>query len=146
MSGEQAARVGHVPDLAAFVFEASLANRTKFTRKTTSAFLAALAGGWSITKACRDAGISNRTYYDWREEHPEFAVAADRAIEQGTDKLEDIAWERATRPLDGSDTMLIFLLKARRPAKYRETIRNEHTGPDGKDLTIIFAQRDDGPQ
>lgn len=106
----------------------------------------ALANGWSITKACRDAGISNRTYYDWRAANPEFAAQADEAIEQGTDKLEDIAWERATRPLDGSDTMLIFLLKARRPAKYRETTRHEHTGPDGKDLTIVFAQREDGPQ
>lgn len=106
----------------------------------------ALSQGWSITRACLEAGISNRTYYDWRAASPEFAAEADAAIERGTDKLEDIAMERASRPLDGSDTLLIFLLKARRPGRYRETTRHELTGPDGKELTVVFSQRQDGPQ
>lgn len=58
------------------------------------------------------------------------------AIEAGTDRLEDIARERASRPLDGSDTLLIFLLKSRRPGKYRETTRHEISGPDGKEIPV----------
>jgi hypothetical protein len=40
---------------------------------------------------------------------------------------------------------MIFLLKARRPDKYREKSTVEHTGPDGAPLVIQFAQRPDGP-
>ncbi len=45
------------------------------------------------------------------------------AIEQGTDVLEDEAVRRA---LAGSDTLLMFLLRARRPEKCRENVRVEH--------------------
>lgn len=124
----------------------ALTNRTKLTPKTRKAFLLALSQGWSISRACRDAGISRQTYYDWSAAYPDFAADAEAAIESGTDKLEDIAMERASRPLDGSDTLLIFLLKARRPGRYRETTRHELTGPDGKELTVVFSQREDGPQ
>lgn len=30
-----------------------------------------------------------------------------------------------------SDTLAIFLMKAHRPEKYRDTVRNEHTGKGG---------------
>lgn len=72
-----------------------------------------------MTAACNVEGIGRRTYYDWRETDPVFAQAADTAIEAGTDVLEDEAKRRAVG-LSGSDTLLIFLLKARRPDKYRE--------------------------
>lgn len=99
-----------------------------------------------MSRACLAADIDRSTYYNWRDAYPDFAAEADAAIERGTDKLEDIAMERASRPLDGSDTLLIFLLKARRPGRYRETTRHELTGPDGKELTVVFSQREDGPQ
>jgi hypothetical protein len=37
-------------------------------------------------------------------------------MERGTDALEDVAVDRA---IAGSDTLLMFLLRARRPEKYR---------------------------
>lgn len=42
--------------------------------------------------------------------------------------LEDVARQRA---IEGSDRLLMFLLKARRPRTYRERVLNEHTGMDG---------------
>jgi hypothetical protein len=47
------------------------------------------------------------------------------ALDTGTDLLEDEVLRRA---LEYSDTLLIFLLKARRPAKYRERTIAEHGG------------------
>jgi len=36
-----------------------------------------------------------------------------------------------------SDTLLIFLLKARRPGKYGDKVTAEHTGPGGGPVTQI---------
>lgn len=93
-----------------------------------------LALGKSITAACRAERIGRQTYYDWRNADPDFAAHADEAIEEGTDRLEDEAHRRAMKV---SDTLLIFLLKGRRPDKYRETIRQEHTGPGGGPVEIV---------
>jgi len=62
--------------------------------------------------------MSRATAYLWREKDAEFARAWDDAKEDGVDRLEDIAKQRA---FDGSDTLVIFLLKANRPDKYRDT-------------------------
>ena len=36
-----------------------------------------------------------------------------------------------------SDTLLIFLLKSHRPGVYRETLRQEHSGPGGGPIPIV---------
>lgn len=82
------------------------------------------------------------TYYRWRDEDPEFAAAVDEAIEEGTDVLEDIALRRAKKQ---SDTLVIFLLKARRRDKYGDKSLHEVSGPNGAPLTITLAERSDGP-
>jgi hypothetical protein len=94
--------------------------RTIRTPKKHHAFIHALAGGSSVRAACEAAGISKTAAFGWRRDDPDFAAAWDEAIEAGTETLEDEAVRRA---LAGSDTMLIFLLKARRPTVYRETLR-----------------------
>ena len=108
-----------------------MARITKRTPKKTALLLGKLAEGMSITAACKAAVIARSVYYQWRDEDAEFAALADEALEAGTDRLEDIANFRATRPIDGSDTLLIFLLKARRPEKYRDNSKVEISGPDG---------------
>ena len=72
--------------------------------------------------------IGRRTAYDWREADEDFAKDWEDAVEAGTDALEDVAIERAK---NSSDTMLIFMLKARRPEKFRENRTYEHRGPSG---------------
>ncbi|GIV16005.1 MAG: hypothetical protein KatS3mg022_3422 [Armatimonadota bacterium] len=86
-------------------------------------FLAALARGCSVSQAARLAGVSRQHAYRCRQRSNTFAQQWEDAWEQGTDALEDEAVRRA---LAGSDTLLMFLLKARRPEKYRDNVRVEH--------------------
>lgn len=55
--------------------------------------------------------------YDWRDDDVEFAKAWDEAIESAADKLEQVAYRRAST--GKSDRMLEILLKGHRP-KYRD--------------------------
>jgi hypothetical protein len=64
---------------------------------------------------------------------PAFAAQAEDAIEAGTDELEDVARQRAK---DASDTLLIFLLKARRSEKYRERPIVEGGGDKPIEITV----------
>lgn len=84
-----------------------------------------------------------------RERDTAFAEQWDAAVEAGTDVLEDEALRRAK---DGtnepvfyqgvrcglvrkySDTLLIFLLKARRPAKFSDRQSVALSGPNGEPL------------
>ena len=103
-----------------------MARLSKRTPEVRARFLAALSDGLSVTAAAIAAGARRSAMYGWRAEDPLFAEAWDEAIEEGTDKLEDEARRRA---LNGSDQLIMFMLKARRPAKYRERSLHEHTGP-----------------
>lgn len=86
--------------------------------------LFALEQGHTITEAARHAGISRRTVYRQMNRSPRFREQIDEAIEAGTDRLEDMALKRAEQ---GSDTLLMFLLKARRPEKFREHYTHQHS-------------------
>jgi hypothetical protein len=113
-------------------------------------FLEQFAEYGNITTAARVAGIGRRTIYGWQEHDEAFAAAFRDAEIQATEVLEAEARRRAvegvtsTTPIYSrgelldtivetkySDTLLIFLLKARAPEKYRERVGLEHSGPDG---------------
>lgn len=111
---------------------AGVTNATTKKAKATR-LLDAFRAGCAIGTSCAQAGISRATYYRWREADPAFAAEADDAIEYGTDVLEDVVFQRAVMT---SDTLAIFLLKSRRPEKYRETTRHEISGPDGAPLML----------
>ena len=64
-----------------------------------------------------------------------FLSFVNAAIDAGTDQLEDIARQRAA---EQSDTLMIFLLKGRRPEKYRE--RHVIEGGD-KPVEITITRR-----
>ncbi len=120
-----------------------MSNRTLRTpQRARDGFLAALERGLSISGACRAAGLGRSTAYDLRASDDAFARAWDRAIDQGTDVLEDEAFRRACEgveepPVSGgrqmvgpegkpivvrrySDSLMVTLLKARRPERFRE--------------------------
>lgn len=113
--------------------------KTIRTPKNREVVLAELNAGLSVAGACRSAGISRVAAYAWRNDDAEFAAEWDDAVEAGTDNLEDIAVKRAS---DSSDTLLIFLLKARRPDKFKDKIVNEHTGKDGGPVQVIIESKD----
>lgn len=120
-----------------------MANRTKLTQRARETFHDVLSSGRSISAACRAAGISRQTYYDWREVDAEFRQMTDDAYEAGTDHYEDVAADRAE---DRSDTLLLAILKARRPDRYRDTQKLEHSGRIDSALTVVIGERPDGPQ
>lgn len=113
-------------------------------------FLEALSQYGNVSAAARHAGVSRNFVYSQRGTDAQFAAQWDHALTLGTEGLEDEARRRAfegtTREQpyfykgdevgrvvirEYSDTLLIFLLKAHKPEKYRETIRQEHTGANG---------------
>ena len=117
-------------------------------------FLAAVCGGSTITLAAQEAGINRGTAYRWRGEDASFSDAWDDALDEGTDRLEQEAVRRGrdgvTKPVyqggklvgkvqEYSDTLLIFMLKARRPEIYRERATFEHTGKGGSELPATVA-------
>lgn len=97
------------------------------------AFLNALSAGHSVRAAAEAAGAAFDEPHTWREADREFADRWQRAEEAGTDVIEDEAYRRAVtgveKPIyrggevvghvaDYSDSMLMFLLKSRRPDRY----------------------------
>jgi hypothetical protein len=97
------------------------------SRRTPEAeekFLAALRDGKSIAAAARAASIGRRTAYDWRDREAAFAASWDESWEIGTDYLEDLALKGAEQ---GSERLLLALLKARRPDRYQRMVV-EHEG------------------
>ena len=109
-----------------------MARRTIRTPKKREIFLDVLAGGGSVTLASATAGIGRQRVYEWRQDDANFATEWDVAIEAGTDVLEDEARRRAVEGVEEpvffqgntvghvrrySDTLLIFLLKGRRPTR-----------------------------
>lgn len=69
-----------------------------------AAFIAALAESGIVAKACEAVDIARRTAYEWREEHPAFAEAWDKALKIGITALED---EAARRAFLGTDKPLV---------------------------------------
>lgn len=79
-------------------------------------YLAARSKGWSKTKAAKSAGIGRTTLYAWLDADEAFARADGEAYEEGLDDLEDIARGFAAA---GSEKLIIALLQAGRPERYR---------------------------
>jgi hypothetical protein len=88
-------------------------------------WLEAYAEHGTVTAACKVIGISRDTAYLARKNDPDFAAAWDKQENAVTDLLEKTAVERA---LGGSDRLMEFILKARRPGTYRESVKVEHGG------------------
>jgi hypothetical protein len=95
-------------------------NRTDRARAT---FLQVLEDTCNVAEAARQAGMSRRSAYDWRDADPVFAADWKDAEEAAADKLEQVAFERAKSGL--SDRMLEILLKGHRP-KYRDKHQVDH--------------------
>lgn len=117
------------------------------------AFCEALAETGNITKSCEISGLPRRTAYDARNADPDFRAKWDAAIDLGTDGLEDEAVRRGREGCDKpvyqggklvgyvreySDALLVTMLKARRPEKFKDRVASEHTGKDGSPLIPVL--------
>lgn len=127
----------------------------ELTPKVKGRFLSALSRGYSVAHACRMVRISRVTVYNHRRDDEEFRLAWDDAVDEGTDLLEDEARRRAlegvvepifhkgvevTQVKRYSDTLLIFLLKGRRPAKFRDNVDITSGGEKVKAPMVFLPQ------
>ena len=121
-------------------------------------FIKSLSAKGNVTVAARAAGVARAYAYEAREEDKDFAKAWDEALEEAIDTIEEEARRRACdgtlKPVfqggeqvgsvrEYSDTLMVLLLKAHRPKKYRENSRVEHTGADGKPIEHVVVNYDD---
>ena len=90
-------------------------------------FLEVFASGTTVTTAAAAAGIDRSTANRARKTDRDFNAAWTDAEEAGTDILEECAIKRA---MEFSDTLLLALLRARRPEKFMERQRLEHVHVD----------------
>ena len=106
-------------------------------------FLEALRNTGNVTLAADTAGVHRSTAYYAKEEHQDFAERWEAALAVAGSGMEEEARRRA---MDGvlepiyyqgeavgatrkfSDGLLMFLLRAHNPKKYRENMRVERSG------------------
>jgi len=119
-------------------------------------FLQALRNSGNVRAASGAAGIDRDTAYRHRHRSQEFAKEWDAALDDACDVLEAEAWRRAVRGTEEpvhylgqqvgsvkkySDVLLIFLLKAHRPMKFRDRVQVDLTV---RREQLIAAAREEG--
>lgn len=132
----------------------------KRTKKRKQAdFLAHFSVLASVSKASKKSKVPRSNIYDWLKADVTFKELYDLTAEQALGALEDEAVRRAyegtLKPVyqggkkvgtirEYSDTLLIILLKARAPEKYKERVHQEQTGKSGGPIehkvtrTVVF--------
>ena len=99
----------------------SNAQRKEDAAKRKELFLLAYEEWGTIKKACEVAGIARDTYGTWTQTDLGFGKKMDMVRQAFAESLETIALERVRNPDKGkgSDVLLLGLLNANMPAKYR---------------------------
>jgi len=123
-----------------------------------AAFLAAYSKMANISYAAKAANIERTTHYLWMRQDKDYVKKFERAFEDACDLLEAEATRRATEGVEEpvfyqgvqcgtirrySDTLLIFMLKAARPDKFKD--RKELSGKDGGpiQLKVTYEEESD---
>lgn len=118
-----------------------MANQTSRTASADDRFFTLFAQTANVSAACNLSGYPRSSVYEWRRDDPEFAKRWREAEQIATENLEAEMYRRAvfgvhrSDPIlwrgkiiaykeinEYSDTLAIFLAKARDPEKYRERI------------------------
>jgi hypothetical protein len=134
-----------------------VAERKAIRDARKAAFLEAFAQTGVIRWAAATVPVDRHAVYDWCRDDPEFKVAFDAAEEDSADRLEQEAFRRSHDGVekyvvshgsvvhfDGkpliertySDQLMMFLLKARRPERFRERQSVELSGKDGGPIEV----------
>lgn len=125
----------------------------KTRRRWAKKFLDYLSKSGNVTYSAGKCGIERSTAYDEKDANPAFAEAWEEALEQSIELLEYEARRRAEQGnskkvfykgkqidvlKEYSDTLLIFLLKAHKPERYREEITLKVKSEVDKELDAIY--------
>ena len=127
----------------------------RWTPELRQKFLDLLGAGTSISGATKLLCVSRRWAQTLYSRDPVFAAAWRKAFAEGTAALEDEALRRAVEGTEQpiyyagqlvgstrvySDRLLMFLLKARRPEKYRER-RGTHSSSSNLRVPVTQTRR-----
>ena len=109
--------------------------KARMNRRRQQAFLAAYMELGTVAAAMKAVGIGPLTHHQWLQAQPEYAEAFALAREAAADLLEAEAVRRALEGVEQpvfyqgkpcgavrrySDTLMMFLLKAMRPERFRD--------------------------
>ncbi len=145
----------HRPAAASDTSDGSRARDERWDR---AAFLGAFEYTGMVSEACGMVGIARSTAYLERQRNEEFAVAWADVEERVVEKLEAEAFRRAHDGVDKlivsagkemgtekqfSDSLLMFLLKAKRPERYLDRMAVAHSGKVEQQVRIDLAKLDD---
>ena len=110
MSGAQT-QTGLTPERAALILELRVSGRT-----------------WG--EIAEAVGVNRLTLWDWRKKDLEFSKKCDAASDRGVDRIEDAMQAAASKVADDPryTTAAIFSLKNRRPERWRDVQKVEHSG------------------
>jgi hypothetical protein len=108
--------------------------RARGRRDWRPAFLNALESEGTVTAAAAIANVTRTTVYHERQRNEEFALAWADVEERVTEGLERKAVQMA---MSGEVKLIEFLLKARRPERYRDNVKVEHSGAIKRDVQLV---------
>ncbi|MEM0909828.1 MAG: terminase [Pseudomonadota bacterium] len=130
-----------------------MSNTTQnFTPIKRKKFLNMLAETANVSAAARHIGMSRRRMYQIKDTDPSFAEDWENAIDEGVDSLELEARRRAkdgtSKPLmyqgekcgeviEYSDTLMMFLLRAHRPEKYKYPEKLRVQNPVNQSVMLV---------
>ena len=116
------------------------ADRKEDAKKRKAIFLAAYEEWGTVKKACEITGIKRHTYFWWNQIDPEFSKDLDFMKQSFAESLEELALDRVRNPDKnrGSDLLLIGLLNANMPQKYRPQFAM--TEDTAKDLIVEWRK------
>lgn len=112
-------------------------------------FLACYGACGSLTRAARWSKIHRHTHYDWMKNSPDYPGAFAEAERLAARTLQDEAVRRAHEGIkkavyykgkivgyetEFSDSLMITMLKATDPEKFRDRSDQRHSGPSGEKL------------
>lgn len=110
----------------------NVATATRFGRAARDRFLACIRKGTTVKAAATAAGIQREYAYQTRYVDPDFKKEWSDAEAVSIGLLEDMAAERCKH----SDQLLMFLLRAKDPAKYNRGTHSAAKGGDTSDPAV----------
>ena len=100
------------------------AQRKEDGARRKAIFLEAFEEWGTVKKGCEAAGVTREAYSWWHRTDPEFSKRVDLMRQSFAESLEALALDRVKNPDKnrGSDVLLLGLLNANMPAKYRPSV------------------------
>lgn len=94
-----------------------------------------------MTYSAERAGTTSVQIRKWLARDEKFKKKFEAMEEKFVDSLEVVAVQRA---VEKSDTLLLALLKANKPQKYRENVKVDADVSEKKTITLVFSQDEIG--